>query len=150
MKRARAMLQPWRYAEARRQATFHGQVRILNVEMTERTPAQVRVDAEICRKFRGPESFRVGVIVSFAVSVLSGDERREIVPIGGTRWTNYGDLLRAKYLELFLDGEPPACQIALWQSAIISALTSQPTLDAGSSIQQPPRRMLEWFRWKKQ
>lgn len=142
------MLHPWRYEEARRQATFHGQVQILNVEMTERTPAHVRVDAEIRRKFRGIASFRVGVVISFNVSVLRGDEPVQIIPIGGTRWTNYGDLLRAKYLEVFLDGEPPNCQVALWQSAIIAELTSQPTLDRGKRVESAPRRMLEWF-WRR-
>jgi hypothetical protein len=140
------MLPLWRYQEARELTTFHGQVKLLSVETTRQTPANVQVDAEICRVFRGPAPYRPGLSVRFAVSVLTGKEPLESVPIGGTRWTNYRDLLWAKYMEVFLNGDPPACQIALWQSAIIDAPSSQPVLDSGNPIQVRSLRLWRWLR----
>jgi hypothetical protein len=79
---------------------------------------QAAVTAEVVRAFRGSEALRPGAVVTFAVSVLTPDTPRQRVPRGGTRWTDYG-ALRAAYLEVFLNGQPPACEVALWQLATI-------------------------------
>ncbi len=140
------MLQPEVYEEARRTADFHGQVRILNVDQSIQTPGVAQVTAEVVRSFRRHPAYSCGAHVRFGVSVLSGNEPWERVPIGGTRWTNYTELLRAKYMEIFLNGDPPACQVALWQSAIVEMLTTRPVLDAGNSIHKRSRRLWRWLR----
>jgi hypothetical protein len=78
-------------------------------------------------------------VVTFAVSVLTPDTPRKRIPIGGTRWTDYAALRAAAYLEVFLDGQPPACKVALWQLAIIPAPTDRPTLKGLFPVATPVR-----------
>ena len=116
------------YEQARRDAEFHVQVKIRHVQSNVATPGQARVDAEVIRIFRGQHALKLGDAVRFVVSVLTGNENFKDVPFGGTIWTNYNDLQAAKYLEVFLDGLPPECAVALWQLVIIdspSALAHQ-------------------------
>ena len=104
------------YEQARRDAEFHVQVKIRHVQSNVATPGQARVDAEVIRIFRGQHALKLG------------NENFKDVPFGGTIWTNYNDLQAAKYLEVFLDGLPPECAVALWQLVIIdspSALAHQ-------------------------
>lgn len=143
------MLPAWRYNEARREAAYHLQVRVLHVAAGVRTPGQARVQAEVVRVFRGAADVAPGTPVNFHVSVLTGDEPRERIPIGGTLWTNYADLHAAGYLEVYLDGTPPDCQIRLWQQAILAAPTDRPTMPCPLAIVQLPkswlRRALHWL-----
>lgn len=143
------MLPAWRYDEARREAAYHLQVRVLHVASGVRTPGQARVRAEVVRVFRGPADVAPGTAMNFDVSVLNGDEPWERIPIGGTLWTNYAALQATGYLEVFLDGTPPDCQIRLWQQAILAAPTDRPTMPYPPAIAQVPkswlRRALNWL-----
>ncbi len=134
------MLPLHRYEQARRDAEFHVQVQIQNVQDNVQTPGQARVDAKVVRTFRGEPSLKPGDDVRFMVSVLTGNENLEHVPIGGTIWTNYQELQAAEYLEVFLDGLPPECAIALWQQAIIKAPTDSPTMTCPPHLPQPSGR----------
>jgi len=80
------------------------------------------------RVFRGGENLRLGDPAHFVLSVLRGDEDSRTIPIGGTIWTNYHDLQTAQYLEVFLDGIPPECAVALWQHVIIDEPTARPVM----------------------
>jgi hypothetical protein len=122
------MLPQSRYQQARSEAVFHVQVKVLQVEAGMPTPARVRVDAEVVRVFRGEHAMKSGDRVHFSVSVLTGDEELDCVPVGGTIWTNYAALQLARFLEVFLDGTPPACEIRLWQQTILEAPTAQPIM----------------------
>jgi hypothetical protein len=140
------MLQPEQYQNARRTAEFHGQVRILKVEIPKRTPAHVLVQAEIVHTFRGPTTYAPGAFVRFRVSVLKGDEPLDRIPIGGTIWKNLNDLVGAEFIEVFLNGEPPDCEVDLWQSAIISEPSSSPDLDSGNVTLGRELRWPSWLR----
>lgn len=120
------MLPGWKYEQARTEADFYGQVRILRVEEGAATPGEVRVEADVVRVFRGFGNFPLKSTLNFQVSVLTGKEPE--IPIGGTLWTNYQDLRRADYLEVFLNGNSQECSIALWQVWIIAAPTDEPTV----------------------
>ncbi len=133
-----AVLPPWRYQLARVEAKFHVQVKVLHVEAVAATPAQVRVDAEVVRVFRGQPSLQPGDRVHFTVSVLQGDEPWDRIPVGGTLWTNYPALQATRFLEVFLDGAPPACEIRLWQHALLDAPTDQPTMHISAPVVARP------------
>ncbi len=124
------MLRFEQYQAARQRALFHGQVRILTVATEVRTPGQASVEAGIVKIFRGPPPFLPGAEVRFDVSVLSGDEPLEQIPLGGTIWTNLTALRAASYLEVFLNGNPPECEIALWQQRIIDQPSDRPQTPA--------------------
>lgn len=71
----------------------------------------------------------------FSASVLTGDEEWDRVPVGGTIWTDYAALQHARYLEVFLDGTPSACEIRLWQRTILDAPTAQPIMSVHPSTE---------------
>lgn len=109
-----------------------------------RTPDRVRVNAEIIRVFRGEPRLVPGDRVHFSVSVLTGDEELDRVPIGGSIWTNYAALQSARFLEAFLDGTPPDCEIRLWQLAILDTPTDRPTMVVQAAVVNSP---LSWL-WR--
>jgi hypothetical protein len=47
--------------------------------------------------------------------------------IGGTLWADYDRLMKAKYLEVFLNSDETGYNVALWQSHVIDAPTEKPT-----------------------
>jgi hypothetical protein len=122
------MLHPWQYEQARHEARFHLQVAVRAVEPNVRTPGDAAVETEVVRVFRGGDAIGVGDTVRFVVSVLSPRNMWDEVPVGGTIWTDYAALTRASHIEVFLNGDPPECEVALWQLEIIPAATTQPTL----------------------
>lgn len=123
------MLSLSHYEQARRDAEFHVQVEIRHVQRNVATPGQACVDADVIRIFRGQHALKLGDAVRFVVSVLTGNESLDDVPIGGTIWTNYNNLQEARYLEVFLDGLPRECAVALWQLAIIDSPSDLQHLD---------------------
>lgn len=119
-----AMMPPGVYEEARETAMFHVQVKILNMTGPARTPGPCVVTGEVVRIFRDkPGTLKPGVTIEFAVDCSKpGDP----VVIGGTLWTDYDRLRQAKYLEVFLNSTERGYEVALWQSRMIEAPTSQP------------------------
>ena len=79
------VLPGWKYKQARTEADFYGQVRILRVEEGVATPGKIRVEADVVRVFRGFGNFPLKSTLNFQVSVLTGEEPE--IPIGGTLWT---------------------------------------------------------------
>jgi hypothetical protein len=122
---AGAIMPPQVYQEARDTAMFHVQVKITGVKEPERTPGECTVTGEVVRIFRDkPGTLRQGARLDFTVSCTKpGDP----VAIGGTIWTDYERLLKAKYLEVFLNRTDQGYEVALWQSQIIEEPTAQPT-----------------------
>src|SRR5262249_29663461 len=49
-------------------------------------------------------------------------------PPGGVTWTDYARLVGARYMEVYLNGKPPDCSVALWQSTIIETACDTPAL----------------------
>ena len=120
------MMPPWVYQEARDKATFYVQVKVLNVTGPAKTPGECAVTGEVVRIFRDtPGTLKPGATLDFTVSCTKpGDP----VIIGGTLWTDYDSLMKAKYLEVFLNRTERGYEVALWQSEIIDEPTEQPTL----------------------
>jgi hypothetical protein len=127
-----AVMPPWVYQEARDKAMFHVQVKVLNVTGPARTPGECLVTGEVVRIFRNtPDTLRQGAALDFTVSCSKpGDP----MIVGGTLWKDYDSLLKAKYLEVFLNSTEHGYEVALWQSRIITGPTEQPTF--------PPRERL--------
>lgn len=135
------------YEQARRDAEFHVQVEIRHVQRNVATPGQARVDANVIRIFRGQHALKLGDAVRFVVSVLTGNESLDNVPIGGTIWTNYNNLPATRFLEVFLDGLPPECAVALWQLSIIDSLSDLPHFDCMPHVTRKSHSgLLNFFR----
>lgn len=121
-----AVMPPWVYERAREEAMYHVQVRILSVNGPARTPGECAITSEVVRIFRDKSAMlRQGTRLAFTVSCRKpGDQ----VVVGGTLWTDYDSLLRAQYLEVFLNREEQRYEVALWQSRIIDAPTTDPVM----------------------
>jgi hypothetical protein len=122
---ASAVMPPWVYQKARDTAMFHAQVKVLHVTGPARTPGECVVTGEVVRIFRNtPGTLRPKAALHFTVSCSKpGDP----MIVGGTLWKDYNRLMKAKYLEVFLNSEGGNYEVALWQSRIIAAPTERPT-----------------------
>ena len=122
---ALTIMPPEVYREARDTAMFHLQVRIIRVQEPEHTPGECSVAGEVIRIFRDkPGALQRGTRLDFTVSCTKPGNP---VVIGGTIWTDSKRLLKAKYLEVFLNRTNQGYEVALWQSQIIEEPTAQPT-----------------------
>jgi hypothetical protein len=120
-----AVMPPWVYERARETAMQHLQVRVLRVVGPPETPGECRVTGEVARIFRDRSAVvTLGTPLDFTVSC---SKPGDTVPIGGTLWTDYEELVLAKYLEVFLDSDESGYHVALWQSRIIETPTEGPT-----------------------
>ncbi|HEV8714966.1 MAG TPA: hypothetical protein VGX03_19320, partial [Candidatus Binatia bacterium] len=98
---ASAAMPPWVYQQARDTAMFHVQVKIRNVTGPAQTPGECSVTGEVVRIFRNtPGTLQQGATLDFTVSC---SKHGDPVIVGGTLWTDYDSLMRAKYLEVFLN-----------------------------------------------
>jgi hypothetical protein len=110
------------YDEARLRARYHVQIELAHATVGE-TPAHVPVIGRVRRIFRGDDCLRLGDEVHFSVAVCRpGDD---LAP-GGHQWMYVRHLERATYMEAFLDGTPPECQVARSQCFVIPALSNAP------------------------
>jgi hypothetical protein len=123
---APAVMAPAVYGQARNDAMFHVQVRVLSVNGPAKTPGDCAITGEIARIFRDkPGKLRQGMRVAFTISCR---KPADAVIIGGTLWTDYDNLLNAQYLEVFLNSNERGYEVALWQSQIIEKATEQPLM----------------------
>ena len=120
-----AMMPPWVYQEARDKAMFHLQAKIIWVQEPAHTPGECSVTGKVMRIFRDkPGTLQQGARLDFTVSCTKpGDP----MIVGGTIWTDYNKLVKARYLEVFLNRTDQGYEVALWQSQIIEEPTAQPT-----------------------
>jgi hypothetical protein len=123
---ALAVMPPSVYEQARTDAMFHVQVRILSVNGPANTPGNCAVTGEIVRIFRDkPGKLKQGKRVAFTISCR---KPADLAVIGGTLWTDYDSLLNAQYLEVFLNSNESGYEVALWQAQIIEKATEQPIM----------------------
>ena len=112
------------YLYGRQSAEFHVQVEVVSLEHTDYFPAQVQLEGRLVRIFRDRKNrLAIGDIIIFPVDVT---EEGAYIPTGATLWTYYKNIKSARYLEVFLDGEPPQLEIATWQSAVIPSPSEKP------------------------
>ena len=118
---------PEYYAQARNQAAYHVQVRLLSVNGPAKTPGECALTSEIVRIFRdAPGNLKQWMRLAFTVSCRKpGDQ----MTVGGTLWQDYDNLLRAEFLEVFLNKTNGTFAVAMWQSQIVDKPTSQPVMN---------------------
>jgi hypothetical protein len=128
------------HLRARLRARFHVQVRVSPPPTEFRTPAVVPVGGRVVRVFRGGGAVRVGDEVRFAVPVC-----RQGDPIWpGYEFAWYDDFMRTTHLEVYLDGEPPACEVALDEWVAINGPSYVPRLRASRLIY-----LVQLIRWRR-
>ncbi len=88
-------------------------------------PGKARVVASVVRMFRGDGTLAIGDTVTFDLSVL---QRMDQMPTSGECWTLADRVSAEKVMEAFLDGDPPECELALWQSLLIDSESAEPRM----------------------
>jgi hypothetical protein len=105
----------------RRSAPFHLQM-ALETRAVERREAQIV--AKVVRVFRTDGRVVEGSSVTFRIWVCEpGDE-----PTGPAYIYN-DDLMKAFFMEAYLRGTPPACELAAYEFTLIDAPTDEPVLN---------------------
>lgn len=120
------MLAPEYYRKARAEAAYHVQVAITRVAPPASGAGACRVEGTIAKIFRDtPSKLTDGMPISFPIAChLPG----EMVPIGGTIWTDTEALMHAKYIEVYLVADGAGYETALSQSRIIDEPSPTPQL----------------------
>lgn len=124
---------------ARLRARFHVQLQVTYREAEFQTPAPVPVRGCVVRVFRGGGAIRVGDEITFSVHV----SRR-----GDDIWTGpsfmlYETFMRASHMEVFLNGSPPHCEVALDECIALDHPTRRPQMKA-SRVEY----FIEWVKWR--
>lgn len=124
---AAATMAPEYYERARQEAAFHVQVRVLSVNGPAKTPGECAITSEVVRIFRDRSGMlKQATRLAFTVSCRkSGDE----VMVGDALWQDYDRLLRADYIEVFLNKINDGYAVAMWQAQIIDKPTNQPVMN---------------------
>ena len=123
--RVDSIMPPFRYVKARFLARFHVQVELEGVPDT---PGKRGVSARVVRVFRGAE-LRIGDTVNFEIWCARKQREMEDVPIG-VGYVDFDALQHARYIEVYLDGEPPDCSVPREQYTIIEIPSDDPVLPA--------------------
>lgn len=113
------------YVRARQNAAFHVQVELIETLSAADTPCTITVCARVVRVFRASKSIHSDDTVRFGVAVNRRDDE---IPDGGTIWIDYENFSSARFMEVFLDGDPPDCQVALWQCQLIESPSRKPKM----------------------
>jgi len=124
---------------ARLRARFHVQVRVTHREPEFRTPAAVPVKGCVVRVFRGGAALSVGDEIGFSVHVYrSGDDIWT-----GPSFMLYESFMSRNHMEVFLNGNPPHCEVALDECIALDHPTRKPRLRA-SRLEY----FIELLKWK--
>lgn len=114
------MAVPWTgRVRARLAARLHVQIRLATIPAVERTPTSVPIVGHVVRVFRGGPAVRVGDEVRFPLFVGRWDDE----PMPGLTPMSYESLVKATHLEAYLNGSPPACELALNECIVIDGPT---------------------------
>lgn len=136
------------YHRARQEAQLHVQVELSPIspeiyrinESVEKVNWEFPLTGKIVTIFRGHRFCQVGQTINFHVGVLADDQPP--VP-SGVWWIGCSNLVNAKYMEVYLNGEPPDCSVALSQYQIIEAPTEEPLFPTSEEVsaEVKPRKM---------
>jgi hypothetical protein len=91
----------------------------VTIEKTGMVPVAGRVVAV----FRGDGKLNSGDEVRFSAAVYRNPNE---IPPGGWSWISKDAFSNAEYLEVFLNGEPPNCEVADYQVLVIDTPTQSP------------------------
>jgi hypothetical protein len=111
--------------KARLEARFHVQIEITFREADFATPAEVPITGRVVSVFRGAIS--VGDEITFSVHVTRPEDDWDMRLIGPT-YMLYETFMRASYIEAFLNGDPPICELALDEYVVLDNPTPLPQL----------------------
>jgi hypothetical protein len=110
------------YTRRRLDARYHVQVKLTHHTSAQATDI-VPVQGYVATIFRGDDKLKCGNEVRFSAAVYRNVE--EIFP-SGWLWTQLDSFNKAEYLEVFLNGVPPDCELADYKILIIDAPTESP------------------------
>lgn len=119
------MIAPWGYSEARLTARYHVQVEFGGVHGGITTPAHVPVRGVVRRIFRGDGHLHLGDGIQFTVAVC---RLRDNVISNGENWLPLSSIVGASFMEVFLNGDPPNCEVACYQYRVINELSESARL----------------------
>jgi hypothetical protein len=114
------------YLNGRRSALFHVQVELKKVPDELPEKGYVFVEANVGRVFRTNGQLKIGDPVRFDVNVIHKNAPRHP---GGAWYIDSDALACARFMEVFLNGTPPECPVALWQTRIIDAFSDLPQME---------------------
>jgi len=111
------MFPPEAYQPAREAARYHLQVLILEVSLPFAMPGMARLKTRVETLFRGDGRLPVGSLVEFELGVFQ--DRNVEFPDTPDIWTPVDQVAKGMWLEAYLDGDPPYCTVASWQTRSI-------------------------------
>ena len=89
------------------------------------TPSEISVRAKVVQVFRARKPIDPGDAIKFGVAVSRPSDD---IPAGGTLWVDYDSLASHRFMEVFLNGDPPNCTVALWQYQLLDSPTAKPKI----------------------
>ena len=124
---------------ARLRARFHAQVQVEHKGANLKTPAAVPVKGRVVRVFRSGGALKVGDEVEFSVHVFRpGDD---FWP--GPTFMTYETFMQATHMEVYLNGNPPRCEVSLDECVTIEAPSRRPQLKSSRFAY-----VVELVKWK--
>jgi hypothetical protein len=134
--------------KARREAQFHVQVELESIPSNILTPSEVSLLGRVIRIFRSDGRLGLRDEVAFTIRVCkTGDEIRP-----GSSYLLYDELIGATHIEVYLNGNPPHCEIPIDEFMILEAPSAEPRM-AVSELEEliasrEGKRKIWWQFWK--
>lgn len=117
----------------RRTAPFHVQLELSPMRARERASGETQVRGLVVRAFRTDGRLGLGDRVEFPLWVCRrGDEPT------GPAFIYEEAFSRAEYIEAYLTGTPPECQLVAYEFRVLEALTDRPALTADELEEREP------------
>lgn len=133
------------YENARHEARFHVQVRLDAIHAAPPGPRFFPVEATVERVFRGDAVIEPGTRITFDLPIAWPEDE---IPAGGVLWHAIAHVRDASYAEVFLNGDPPRCEIASSQCFMIGALSDAPLMRGRFPIVNRRHRWYRaWVKW---
>jgi len=108
---------------ARHEAPFHVQLELEKTRVLECVPGDMQVSGRAVRVFRTDGRLAVGDHLAFTLWICrAGDEPT------GPAYIYYDDFMGASYMEVYLYGSPPDCQLAGYELSVVDAPSDEPKL----------------------
>ena len=107
-------------------APYHVQLQLERKSAPSRVPSEIVLQGQVVRVFRGDGLLGPGDMVAFRLWICQpGDEPT------GPAFIYYEPFVQAIYLEAYLHGRPPDCELAGHEFEVISAPSDEPTMSVG-------------------
>ena len=109
--------------KGRQTAPFHGQLELEKSEDFDALLGERRIYGRTVRVFRSDGRVSVGDRLGFALWVCHPGD----IPTGPA-FIFFDDLKPARYMEAYLYGDPPECELAAYEFTVIRTPSDEPTL----------------------